>query len=218
MRRYKKYPLYSMGTPSGIPTVRRASLRFTKQITLTSSPSSIFAAHPFAANSLFSPDGNMEDAGSRGQPYSFDTYKSLYGKYVVVGSRCSVKILLQDVGQNGSMVCGVHLDTDKLIPAGNTYPQMVESRKGSWVAATNQRKSNTVSSKFSARKFFNIKDVKDNVDDIGAAVTAGPAQRAYFIVWSQNVKAGHTNACDCIVTIDYLVDFSDPKDLAKSSG
>jgi len=217
MRRYKKYPLYSMGTPSGIPTIRRTSLRYTQQVQITSTNGN-FTAKLFRANSIHIPEVVQTTPVPEGgrNPYASDTWSTLYQKYMVVGSRCSVKILLDDVGQNGSMATGCHLDTDIVFPSGNDYTSLIEARKGTWVAATNQRKSNSVSSKFSAKQFFNIKDVKDNIDNLGAATATHPEQQAFFVLWAQSIKTGTTNSLRAIVTIDYLVDYSDPLDLPRS--
>lgn len=216
MRRYKKYPLYSMGTPSGIPTIRRASLRYTQQVPITSSNGD-FAARVFRANSIHQPEVTpvlpMPEGGRK--PYASQTWATLYQKYMVVGSKISVKILLDDVGQNGAMASGVHLDTDGMFPTNQKYTTLIEARKGSWVAATNQRRANSVYAKYSTRNFFNITDVKDNIDNLGANINTNPEQVAYFVIWAQSIKPGTTNSLRAIVTIDYLVDYSDPLDLAN---
>lgn len=207
----KRYPLYSMGTPSGIPTIRRASLRYCDEVLITSTGGLLNTNQKFLANGLF--DCNVALGGH--QPMGFDTWASLYNRYVVLGSKIRCEVALTDVGNDGGMYAGIFLDDDSSVTYGS-LTGLVEARKGNHVTCTNQRAPQYTSSKYSARAFHNITDIKDNMYTIGAPVTADPTDKAYYVIWGESIKTAQSNSYTALVIIDYIVEFSEPKDLAQS--
>lgn len=200
-----------MGTPSGLPTIRRACLRYCDEIVVTSTGGLLNTNQRFLANGLFDP--NVALGGH--QPMGFDTWASLYNRYVVLGSKIRCEVALDDVGQNGGMYAGIFLDDDGTAVYGS-LTGLVEARKGSHVTCTNQRRPQYTSAKYSARQFHNITDIKDNMYTIGSVVTGDPSDKAYYVVWGESVKSAQSNSYTALVIIDYIVEFSEPKDLAQS--
>ena len=66
-----------------------------------------------------------------------------------------------------------------------------------------QTRAGVVSKTFSAKKFFNVANVLDNISRIGAPRTANPSEKAFF-------------AMSILVTVEYIVVFSEPRELAQS--
>lgn len=212
-KRGLRYPavrsINMMGNPSGFPQSRRAMLRYSDKITITSTAGTI-GTHLFRANGIYDPDWS----GVGHQPMGRDLYANLFNHYVVVGARISVKALGGQASSPQAGYVGVYL-TDDTSTGYTDFTGYIEAKRGSWQALAYQRNSRSVNCKFSARNFFNVKDVKDNVDRIGAGVGADPGEAAFFAICYQDLDAGTTDLV-ALVTIDYIVDFSEPKDVAQS--
>jgi len=200
--------LVSNYAPSGMQTMRTANLRYVEQITLVSTLSGL-DSFTFSANNPFDP--NITGVGHSAM--GFDQWALLYNHYCVLGSKITVKVAPKIIQATSVVGC---LLSDAAVAPYSDSDNYQEARKGmSKMISVGQGKPVTVSSKFSARKFFNVKDVKDNFDRLGSDTTSSPAEQAYHIVWVQS-KDGLTADYTCIVQIDYVVAFSEPKDLAPS--
>ena len=218
--RYRKKPskrrttrfrkLSSLNTPSGMPLIRTAKLRYNTSAQIAST-SGLMAHHTMRANSLYDPD--FTAVGH--QPMGFDQWANLYNHYVVVGARLTVRFMNAsgDASANPPYYAGVMLTDQSSFPYSNSSA-VVESRKGisrmgAWLFPLR------LTQNFSARGFYNLTDVKDNFDRIGAAVTASPAEEAFFQVWVQPVGS-QTITLTADITVEYICKFSEPKDLAQS--
>lgn len=209
-RRHRANNTNMLGFVSGMPKVRRAHLRYADTIDLTSTVGSM-AAYRFRATSLFDPD----QSGTGHQPMGFDQWAQLYNHYVVVGAKISIKSLSGQSGSSISSICGCYISDDTTFPY-STSDGFIEAKRGAWRTMTHQRNTVSFYVKFSTKKFFNITDVKDNVTRVGAAVGANPTEEAYFNVWFQDLD-GTTSATGRFqICIDYIADFSEPKDLVQS--
>lgn len=215
-RKYKKRKprrkgyrsLVSNYAPSGVSTTRIANMRYVEEITINSL-TGLMGTHVFSANSIYDP--NVTGAGH--QPMGHDTWATLYNHYVVLGSKITVKIAPKS--QNSTSVVGVYL-SDAATPAYSNSNQYQEARKGSQrMISIEQGKPVTVVSKLSTKKFFNVTDVKDNLDRLGAVIGVTPVEQAYYTIWCQG-KSGINADYSVIAQIDYIVAFSEPKDLSAS--
>lgn len=208
--RRRRYRTRKYGTiPSGMPLARRANLRYCEQLTMTCT-SGILEHYIFRANSVFDPN----QSGIGHQPMGYDQWALLYNNYNVVGSKIQVR-LTGDTSISAPIAMGVFL-TDYITPPYADWTGYKEGRKGSVITYTG-RNSNVykAQSKFSAKKYFNLKDVKDNTHRTGAGTGTNPTEEAYYIIWLQTLNAT-TDTFEILVQVDYIVDFSDPKELAQS--
>lgn len=208
-RTYRRKNLKYRPVPSGMPATRRGYLRYCDEFSLTTT-SGALDHYVFRANSVYDPN----QSGTGHQPMGFDQWALLYNQYVVTGSKITVK-LLGDTSISAPVAMGVIL-TDAITPPYSDWTGMREGRKGNMVAYTGRNASviNAVS-KFSAKRYFNVSNVKDNLDNLGANTVINPQIEAFFIVWMQSLNLS-TDTIQCMVQIDYCVDFSQPKDLAQS--
>lgn len=207
----RKRNFYPMGNPSGMPTTRRAYLRYSDQISITST-AGIMGSYVFRANSCHDPD--YSSVGH--QPMGWDQWKLLYNHYVVVGARITATVLSDTLGQS-PFVCGVYLTDGTTLPYTSWYG-FKEARKGTqklFNGGAGNTRSQAVMSKFSAKNFYNVSDIKDNMDRLGALVDDNPSEVAYFAIYYQQVNSV-TDTKNILITIDYIVDFSEPKNLAIS--
>lgn len=149
-------------------------------------------------------------------PFGWNEWSALYNHYVVLGSKITVYQFGADSGTgtkiNGFM--GVYLGDD----ATNytDYTTLVESRRGRFARITSDSSKNKLTQYFSAKKFFNVKDVKDNWARLGAGVAGAPQELANFKVWAQPANKTTTQIYYCNFLIEYIIAFSEPKDIPAS--
>lgn len=152
----------------------------------------------------------------------FDQWSALYDQYVVIGAKLTAYITYQAQNEssgNPPMCVGVYLGDDASIPYAD-WRGLVESRRGTHRHITaNQAAPVRVVGKFSCKRFFNIKDPRDALERVGALVSANPAETATWIIWGNTTGslAPATGVqMNVSVIIDYIVQWSEPKDLSRS--
>lgn len=209
-RKYKK-KISSMGVPSGIPLSRRGYLRYSESINIVSASGSL-GAHLFRANSCHDPDYT----GVGRQPMAWDEWKALYNHYCVVGSKIKVTVL-SDSGTTSPFVVGVYLSDGTTLPYTN-WNGYNEAKKGTQVMinGTPNVRTQSAVAKFSAKKYFNVTDIKDNFQRLGALTSGNPAELSYFVVYYQQIDTAISDTKTILITMDFIVDFSEPKSLALS--
>lgn len=217
-KKKRKYPvkrrrrrLTSMGVPSGMPTQRLAKLRFCTTGRL-SSVSGVIDSASFVANGIFGVD--ITSGSPAGQPMGFDQWATLFNHYVVLGSRISVEWALEE--QNQSFVAGTYLNDDNTL-IYTKFADFKQARKGSQRVLVNQRNRVITSSNFSAKKYFNVKDVKDNTDRLGGSITSNPSEQAIFVIYGQAMDGASNVNARYLATIDFIVLWSEPRDIPISS-
>lgn len=200
----------TMGPPGS--KNRRFNMRYATLITLNSTSASL-GIYKFRANSIQDPDVSIGAGQTR--PYGYDQWATLYNHYVVTGSRMTCKLIGGEYGPN--CLFGTYLSDDASIPY-NKSTQFIMTRKGTWKCINGlSGKIETCTNKFSARKFFNVKDPKDVKKTIGAAFGADPTENVLFNVWFQNVKStDQPQTVNVLVVIDYVGECGEPKDVLPS--
>lgn len=198
----------TQGYQSGMPKVRRAKLRYSENISLTSTAGST-GVYTFRANFPYDPN----ETGAGHQPMSYDQWGQMYNHYVVVGSKITI-LQMSGGAAATATISGVYLSDDTTLPY-TTPNGFIEAKKGTWRTTTHQRKPTKFSCNFSAKKFFSITDIKDNTGRLGALVSTNPTELAYFNIWFNDVT-GATTTNDYQVVVDYIIQFSEPKDQLQS--
>lgn len=70
---------------------------------------------------------------------------------------------------------------------------------------------------YSTKSFFNVADVKDNFDRLGASFANSPSEQAYFQLFVAPTDGATTgNVVRCTVKITYNVALSEPKNIGQS--
>lgn len=206
--RSKKYR--PQGTPSGMPLTRRSYMRYTDRVVVTSTSGTI-GTHIFRANSVFDPD--LTVAGH--QPMGFDQWIQLYNHYVVVGAKITVQAVT-DSGQVNPSAYGINLQADTPL-AYTDFTGFIEAKQGTtkYLVGGSSVMPKPIYSSYSARKFFNITNIKDNLDRLGSPVGANPNEGAYFVLYYQLLTA-ISDSQWFTISIDYIVDWSEPRMLSQS--
>lgn len=204
---YKKYIPKNITTQANIPRMQR--LRYTSYEFLQANAGAI-STRTFRANSVYDPDyavgGNM--CMRHAQMSDF------YADYVVIGSKITVK----QIGGSNASICApamlwAYLNDVPTFPFTD-YTQFIENGKiGYKLVSDSTANRLSISNKFSAKKFFNIANIKDNVARIGCPVAQNPPDEAYFNVCCQALDGSSSVSLNLFVVIDYLVLYSQPKNL-----
>lgn len=139
-------------------------------------------------------------------------YATLYNHYLVVGTKMTVSIAGAAVNE---AVAGIYVADDTTIPY-TVWTSYREAKRGVQRTLTNMRNTVTMSSGFSAKKFFNVTDVKDNITRLGALQGANPVEEAFFVIYYQDLSGG-TSAKRMVITMDFAVSYSEPKDILPST-
>lgn len=211
VRRRRKYvSLSSRSVPSGMPTVKVAKLRYVENLSRISTAGTM-NNYLFRANGIFKP--NVTGVGHK--PMGFDQWKLLFNHYVVLGSKITIKVIPETSAVSPAH-CGIYL-TDTVTPPYTNPSTLMESRRGTYKALSpNMARAVTVTNTFSCKKFFNVTDVKDNSARFGGTFLEDPYDLAVYDFWYGTVD-GSTDTVFIQVLIEYIVIFSEPKDLAASS-
>lgn len=208
-RRYKRNFLRTrMGTLSGMPGQRLVCQRYADTTKLTST-SGVIAEHKLAANNVFDP---LAAAGGH-QPMGFDQMAGLYNHYVVLGSK--LVCTFSDISGTSSIVVGAYL-SDDLTTLYINHRTYKEAKRGQQKVIVYNRSPTYIKCKYSAKKFHGVKDVKDNITTLGAAVNANPTETAVYHIYAATLDGISTSAVYCSYYIDYIVAYSEPVDLAGS--
>lgn len=171
-------------------------------------------AHVFRANSLFDPD--FTAAGH--QPYGFDTWATMYNHYTVLGSKIKVHFNADTPGTAEQNVVGIQLkdtNTVDMTDAGGIIEQGETAWKFCGNNGTGSKSHAYVTKGYSTRKFFQTRDVEDDI--YRASVTGNPSETAFFHVIAAPFNPGdNPGPITCLATIDYFVKFTGRHPLPQS--
>jgi len=196
----------------GFPKNRVVRMRYVvdKDFSLSTSG---FQTFFFRANGIFDPDTAL---GGH-QPYGHDQWLQFYNHYVVIGSKVNMQITTPTTPQTTAVMASILLTDDLTV---NTNPVLaIEQGKARYtlIDGSGAVRAKNVRNNFSARKFFNVKDVLDNVDRIGATFGADPLDQAYYALTFSTTNGSVTDVpYQALITIDYLVMLSEPRELPSS--
>lgn len=215
-KRYVKKILGTSNRMVGFPANKIGKFRYCDIITLdpaTATPS----VHHFCANGLHDPD----ITGTGHQPLGWDQWKNFYNHYTVIGSKMTLRVVPNlSTSSVPAATVTIFLNDDTTLDVTNPFIRMEKGLGTTKLFNPNQGmdKSIMLRSFFSAKKFFSVKDVKDNLTRLGAVTGANPSEQAIFtIVYGPaDNSSTSTPACQFAVTIDYIVQFSEPADLITS--
>lgn len=147
----------------------------------------------------------------------WDEMKGFFNHYVVAGSRMTVRVCPQTDNAANTGVVGIYISDDST-HGYTSYTSFIEAKKGTYrLMNGGAGKQSVVSSNFSTKKFFNITDIKDNFQRLGASTITDPGEIAMFNLWYQAAdEASTATNMTCVVTIEYAVIFSEPVDILPS--
>lgn len=200
----------------GFPKQTMVKLRYVQEINITTS--GLSNSQPFVANGLFDP---YYPVGGH-QPKIFDQWMLMYSHYNVLGSKARVR--LTSTGGLDHVSWGICTTPHQNQMSNKTLEAVLENRyqKGYRITGSAYQNSgvraraNIDQVSYYSQKKQHGKNATSRSDLIGD-VTKNPDEKTFFEIWQcpiQGVTASKT--CSYLVTIDYLVLFTEPKVLAQS--
>jgi hypothetical protein len=159
----------------------------------------------YNASSIFDPD----QTGVGHNPYSYDTYNTIYNHYRVIGSKISVVFCPNGSSSTGNMVCGIAIKDDTTVETN--FDSIREAKGARYRIATGSERT-VVTQYYSPKKMFPA-----GLNNLNALFGSNPAESAYFQVFLTSANMGLApSTTDCVVTIDYRVLVWELKDLGQS--
>lgn len=174
------------------------------------------ATRQFRANSIFDPDFT----GVGHQPLGHDQMAALYNRYIVIGSKITCKFWSDTTSSNQTAAVGIMANDDTTSGVIGNLSELLEN--GKLVHRFISHRADithpiTLTYRWSAKKWFNVKDIKDNWTTYGAQIGFNPSDGCTFDIFNHCTSTlADPPALYCWVKIEYLVIFSQPKELAQS--
>lgn len=217
-KRYKKIQRRRMRiSRDPFPIKMTKTLRYVEYSTIATGAAGQAGIVAYRANGPFDP----AFAVGGHQPMLWDTYSSMYNHCVVLGARIKATFWSETAGTTYGCIVGSKLDDDAALTL-NVSPILEQGSKLTKYRFLRTNPSGnhdvaTVTQNFSAKKFFGVKDVADNKQDIGSLVSTTPTDQAFFCLFFQHPdQTTNAGTLKYMVTIDYIIQFSEPRDLAAS--
>lgn len=188
-----------------MPRTKVVTMQYIRRYTLTTAAQ--LAVQVMNANSIYDPD----NTGVGGQPLGFDQWSVFFKHYCVLWSRCSVRFC-NPAGTHTSVV-GVYLNGDNTVAPYTDFHEVMEAKRGSSRVIGIDLKQYGLRCNYSPKKFFGIRDLKDNMDQLGSLITGSPATPCYYIIWAQCADGAAAETLDAIVTVTYRVYWTHPNEI-----
>jgi len=196
-------------------------MKYTMTQTLGGVTNPAMAYMNVSANNLHQPT-----IASINQPLGYDEWAQFYERYQVIGSKIRVNCMGSTyTGANGMMCYLVKLrnvggaltgDIDTQMQQPSSYYK-VGRDAGSPIASGDQGAGPvTLYHKFSAKKWFNLKDVNDNIATAGNFGGPPEGLAYYTIIVAPMDSLGASIDCIVHVMVEYIVLLSVPKVIAAS--
>lgn len=179
-------------------------------------PSTVATTCFFRANSIYDP--NLSGVGH--QPLPHDLWQSLYNHYTVLGSKISVQAWSEDSATNYMCEVGCMVTDDTTVnqPLLTLKEQPGTTSRLMRCRPDGRNSMVTLYKGFSAYKWFGLsKSALGACDSVSALFGANPTDGAFFCIY-----AAHPNentdvpVVNLRVRIEYLVEVSEPKEIAQS--
>lgn len=190
-----------------LPHNLKTRLAYNQRVTLTAGAADGTARHVFCASSLYDPD----QTGSGHQPMGFDQLMPMYDHYVVLGSKITARfyapVAIQParVGISGQPVL-----------TGREAEEYMEQGDGKSAALGFYSNVPVVTNFYSPLKHMGSDDPA-NQTKLQGSVSSNPTDNWFFHVWAHAIDAAAiTTGIIADVTIEYLVQFIEPQQLAQS--
>jgi len=201
---------------TGFPRTTMVKLRYVEGVTINAAAAQV-GYHYFRANSVYDPNYT----GGGHQPMNYDLWSQLYNHYVVVGAKCTAYFHDDNNASSQGVLFGIALTDDHITssdPSTIMEQGTTSYRMGNGGPADNSGKGLKCTRKFSAKKFFNITNINDNIARLGAGVTSDPTELAFFSVFCGHTPGSTSDLAAHLVTVilEYLVIFSEPKEQGQS--
>ncbi len=199
VRSYARYRLAPAvaGANFLFPETKLVKFTYNQRVLLDAADVSTVKTKIFRMNSMYDPDTDVSITNGSHQPFMFDQLSVFYGKYCVMGAKVTITANAADnsVLQNTNLVVAyfedaAHSDypTNPDALREKRYPGKKFCQLGS--AQNTKLHPRTLRLNFSAKKFFNVQSMKDNLTIYGAATNSNPMKTANLYIHTINAYDG----------------------------
>jgi hypothetical protein len=202
---------------TGFPRTTMVKLKYVEGFQLDPGTVGLASTYVYRANSIYDPNST----GTGHQPMNRDMWATLYKKYTVVGSKITLRCFSSNTSNSHGIMLGILLKdvgtVSDLRPETLMEQGLCKYTMGASNIVQNSGRGLIVSKTYSAKKFFNVVNVMDN-KDLGAFQNENPVRTCKFVCILSPVPGSlvdHFNI-QCVVTIEYLVVYSEPIEQAQS--
>lgn len=155
------------------------------------------------------------------QPLGSDEWSQFYNHYMVLGAKITAHFDVYSDAAGDSMIAVAKLsDTSTWTPTDvNTLIEQNKSNYRFLTSRPGSRNQGTVKAYYSPRKFFNLKNPRDEHDLRGVTGDAGssPTENAYFHIGVAGMNpADNPTAVNVRVIVEYRVLYTERKNIAAS--
>ncbi len=203
--------LKTYNTNVGLPLTKRVKLTYCENqgFSPASGVASLYSWNLASIN-----DPQVAVGGHR--PMGWTEWSNFYKQYYVTSAKITIdwsNIATQNVPHNVFVI----LDKDNTVDPDMDHRNEKTRSSGSRVLLSNSNNTQRTVAYYSARKFFDLKDLKDQ-HQIHAVMTADPTLKAYAVMGVQAYDgvSTATSAIYGMVKIEYNVVLFDPIDLSGS--
>lgn len=188
---------------TGFPKTRLVRMKYTGSFRLTPGAGTL-DNHFFSMNSINDPDRT----GVGHQPYTHDTWQTIYNHYFVVKSAITVVCtptsatpVVVGIAPNDNTTDGFDFDT------------CIENPKVRYRVSGDAGTVMRLTSGYNNRRMFPV----TGRSSLGATFGSNPTEEAFFQIFARHLNVSSTGGTvDCLVTAVYTVMLTDPKELGAS--
>jgi len=182
--------------PGSLPKKMIVSMKYATTVRLDPSTLNPVAFNFYSTNSVYDPD----TTGVGHQPYTHDTYQTMYNHYKVLSSSCKATFLSNGSSSTGHVVGGVMITSDTTSPVLD-FDTIRERAQSKYRIGMANDKAFTVSAGYNHKKMYPI-----NVANINAVFGNNPTEQSYFCVWATSTNESvDVSSIDVVITITYRV-------------
>lgn len=215
---YKSKSWYSktavQKVPRSVSDSQIVVMPYAEAITMTGAGGGIPAEFFYRCNSIFDPNAT----GVGHQPLGKIEWGFFYNHYVVLSSMIEVTLTSQGATTADQGYLSVY--TQDLNTASTTYLLNIENSrfKPKCFGAIGAGNATVVAKAYyDTKRFFGVKDVRDNIAHLGALMTASPQEEAFFRIHVDPITASTTlGTVSVLVRIWYKVLLTEVKQLGQS--
>lgn len=198
--------------PTGIPQSKLVKFKLTASSqSIAIGAGGALSGYSFKVNSFNDPTGSM----TAQLPRYLDQYAALYQKYIILGAKVQVRFVR--VSGTGAQICGLHLDeSNTMLTDHDDYREQFRTKTR---MLTDQHNYATITINYSGKKFWKVKDLKDDSEQEGAlSLTPGdPTDIAYVHAFIQDLNKTDAYTYEMQLTMEFITLLTNPIAATRSS-
>lgn len=185
-------------------------LKYVEQFTVNPGAAGVTGVHTFCANGIYDP--NLTGVGH--QPRGLDEMFKFYQHGTVIGSK--IKLRWDNSDPSNNVLVGINLRSNTTTSSDpNDYMEQSNGLFKMSSIETGSHDTGVLSYKFN-NKFLGVSKPLSEAD-LRNTTAANPTEQAVYHVWCADaVGTNDPSSLICVVEIEYIVVFTERKDLTQS--